>query len=829
MSNSSFPPPYFCLLVILTLSSLSHSLLYQGCSNNEQLCDPEEVCLPDGLFGQCYSEASPVTPLILEKPLTRNQQQLLRYELARLASNKLDWSDGRSQCVLAYFKLSIAYELDYDTEFCVVRNANNIWALVEKVQGMLSNDEQLQLGGLQVAEEEIPFTEELPMNAQEALIVDENTGVAVPVILMEEDVLEDDNAIDEAQPVVMQENTEDNNKKNQTNTKPQKNTEKRSTEEKAATAKSNGNQMPPQSTQTAVEQLSIEDLDQLIDELRQSLDLGDIQQISAPEMEEPVPLTSESNGQQMLLKKDKEKFDNSDLGLANTVHKIVKGDIQRVEGNRVYLKVAKTKLTEEELYKLINYLDIKIASPNNLYFDEFQYENGQLSFRISRLDAFRKKNAKRVESAGGVAQAVYKRRKDIQTLSGVQVDETGIGSGSDVVPVERSGRDTLFFPIIAICAFTITSLLTVLAVQFVKNRRRSSFKYDIPPMVDGMENGKASTLYEDLCRQRMSIQEVTPGNRGTASKTSSTSSRPDESVLQSCALDISSGHVILSFLQEYLEHPEKITEQWSSLSDYTNNNGQTRIALKDENHEKNYDSSVVPYDDSLIVLQNTDDLTNTSGYINASGIHDSDMRQVAYIATQSPMDNTVTEFWQMVWEQGVALIVNLCDQTDLDEGRSSRYWPEEGCVAHGNFEIHLVSEHIWSEDYVVRSFYLKNRTTNETRTVTQFHFLTWPENGCPASNKSLVEFRRKVNKSYRGRASPVLVHCTNGAGRTGTYCLIDIVANRICKGVKELNIAGSLEHLRDQRMGMVSNAEQYKMVFSCVADEVTSLLKTLPQ
>lgn len=101
-----------------------------------------------------------------------------------------------------------------------------------------------------------------------------------------------------------------------------------------------------------------------------------------------------------------------------------------------------------------------------------------------------------------------------------------------------------------------------------------------------------------------------------------------------------------------------------------------------------------------------------------------------------------------------------------------------------------------------------------------------------------------MNKSYRGRASPVLVHCTNGAGRTGTYCLIDVVANRICKGtislqlrtlrqpfigVKELNIAGSLEHLRDQRMAMVSNEEQYKMVFSCVANEVTSLLKTLPQ
>lgn len=92
----------------------------------------------------------------------------------------------------------------------------------------------------------------------------------------------------------------------------------------------------------------------------------------------------------------------------------------------------------------------------------------------------------------------------------------------------------------------------------------------------------------------------------------------------------------------------------------------------------------------------------------------------------------------------------------------------------------------------------------------------------------------------------MLVHCTNGSGRTGTYCLIDMVINRILKGcllffllflikakkknvlgVKELNIAGSLEHMRDQRMKMVENEEQYKLVFQCVAEEVSMLLENL--
>ena len=72
-----------------------------------------------------------------------------------------------------------------------------------------------------------------------------------------------------------------------------------------------------------------------------------------------------------------------------------------------------------------------------------------------------------------------------------------------------------------------------------------------------------------------------------------------------------------------------------------------------------------------------------------------------------------------------------------------------------HFKVHLVSEHVWCEDYLVRSVYLKNTRTGETRTVTQFHFRSWPAHGVPSSTKALLEFRRKVNKSYRGRSCPI--------------------------------------------------------------------------
>ncbi len=145
------------------------------------------------------------------------------------------------------------------------------------------------------------------------------------------------------------------------------------------------------------------------------------------------------------------------------------------------------------------------------------------------------------------------------------------------------------------------------------------------------------------------------------------------------------------------------------------------------------------------------------------------------------------------------VIVMLTELSENGHQFCHRYWPEEGSEQYHIFEVHLVSEHVWCADYLVRSVYLKNTRSGETRTVTQFHFRSWPAHGAPASTRALLEFRRKVNKSYRGRSCPVLVHCSDGVGRSGTYVLIDMVLNRMAKGCKEIDIAATLEHVRDQR------------------------------
>ncbi|VDD83060.1 unnamed protein product [Mesocestoides corti] len=231
-----------------------------------------------------------------------------------------------------------------------------------------------------------------------------------------------------------------------------------------------------------------------------------------------------------------------------------------------------------------------------------------------------------------------------------------------------------------------------------------------------------------------------------------------------------------------------------------------------------------------------------NGYINASLMYDHDPRNPSYIAAETPLLGTVTDFWQMVWEQFAVVVVCLEPESSLkqvtedpfnitypeggDVVSQARYWPPEGSMTFGKFEVRLVSEHRTCSDYITRSFYLKERDTGETRTVTQFHFLSWASDTPSCDAKTLLEFRRKVNKSFRAKNSPVVVHCRDGSSKTGTYLLLDLVLSRINKGVKELDVAASLEHLRDQRQGMIQTKGQFEFVLAAIAEEVNMMLNS---
>ncbi|CAH1789996.1 unnamed protein product [Owenia fusiformis] len=445
-------------------------------------------------------------------------------------------------------------------------------------------------------------------------------------------------------------------------------------------------------------------------------------------------------------------------------------------------------------------------------------------------------------NASIIASQAMAHKGDLLEKSGLDVQETGLGQKEAQINMADHDQST---PKYFVLTFVISGciagvVIAVVVIYLIKRHTRSREKLQQLSATPAGTEG-TSKDYSDLCRQHMQtkasekpeplhvatrIGSVGDKPENSPSSRSSTSSWSEEPVISN--MDISTGHIVLSYMEDHLKNKDRLDSEWEGLCRYEAEPNSCDVAKEETNQSKNRYADVLPYDHSRVVLNTATNIAD-SDYINASSITDHDPRNPAYIATQGPLPHTVADFWQMVWEQGSVVIVMLGKMTDNGVAYCHRYWPEEGSDLYHIYEVHLVSEHIWCDDYLVRSFYLKNLQTNETRTVTQFHFLSWPDNGIPSSAKALLDFRRKVNKSYRGRSCPIVVHCSDGMGRTGTYSLIDMVLNRMAKGAKEIDIAATLEHIRDQRMSMVKTKEQFEFVLSAVAEEVHAILKALPQ
>ncbi|XP_050418633.2 receptor-type tyrosine-protein phosphatase N2 [Patella vulgata] len=462
--------------------------------------------------------------------------------------------------------------------------------------------------------------------------------------------------------------------------------------------------------------------------------------------------------------------------------------------------------------------------------DEIQTSVNKITFRVQPNPKF---NASMVAAEADDEKII----EQLQQATGLKITKAGIGKNTNQVELKKDENKYVVLTFILVgCIAGI--LLAVVVIYLIKRQSRSKEK--LAELADNAEGNEASKDYQDLCRQRMQskssekpeplhaasrIGSVSDQVRSPSSR-SSTSSWSEEPVPSN--MDISTGHIVLSYMEDHLNNQDRLDTEWEALSGYEAEPSSTKVATDASNMRKNRYGDILPYDHSRVVLSSAANVSN-SDYINANFITDHDPRNPAFIVTQSPLPHTVADFWQMVWEQGSVVIVMLTKLTENGTAMCHRYWPEEGSDLYHIYEVHLVSEHIWCDDYLVRSFYLKNLQTNETRTVTQFHFLTWPNLGVPGSIKALLDYRRKVNKSFRGRSCPIVVHCSDGCDRSGTYILIDMVLNRMAKGAKEIDMAATLEHIRDQRMSMVKTKEQFQFALASVAEEVHAILKALPQ
>ncbi|XP_058650348.1 solute carrier organic anion transporter family member 5A1b isoform X3 [Onychostoma macrolepis] len=456
-------------------------------------------------------------------------------------------------------------------------------------------------------------------------------------------------------------------------------------------------------------------------------------------------------------------------------------------------------------------------------------------------------NAQNITTAD-VANVAVHRKDELEKEAEVKIVEAGVTDRSKLnqIPTKYSRSESLKFLILTVISIIcITGVLLASSVVYcLRHRSHHKLKEKLTNLGSDPATDATAT-YQELCRQRMAVKppvekpdpihssrinsvssQLSDGPMPSPSARTSTSSWSEEPAHSN--MDISTGHMILAYMEDHLKNKNRLESEWEALCAYQAEPNATTIGQRDGNVKKNRASTVIAYDHCRITLKAENNQGN-SDYINASPIMDHDPRNPAYIATQGPLPSTVADFWQMVWESGCVVIVMLTPLTENGVKQCYHYWPDEGSNLYHIYEVNLVSEHVWCEDFLVRSFYLKNMQTNETRTVTQFHYHTWLNDQTPETSQTLLDFRRKVNKCYRGRSCPVIVHCSDGSGRTGTYILIDMVLNKMAKGAKEIDIAATLEHLRDQRPGMVQTKDQFEFALTTVAEEVNAILKVLPQ
>ncbi|XP_013862912.1 receptor-type tyrosine-protein phosphatase F isoform X6 [Austrofundulus limnaeus] len=235
------------------------------------------------------------------------------------------------------------------------------------------------------------------------------------------------------------------------------------------------------------------------------------------------------------------------------------------------------------------------------------------------------------------------------------------------------------------------------------------------------------------------------------------------------------------------------------------------------NKPKNRYANVIAYDHSRVVLTSVDAVPG-SDYINANYI-DGYRKQNAYIATQGPLPETLTDFWRMVWEQRSNTIVMMTRLEEKSRVKCDQYWPSRGTETYGMIQVTMLDT-VELATYSVRTFALYKNGSSEKREVRQFQFMAWPDHGVPEYPTPILAFLRRVKACNPPDAGPMVVHCSAGVGRTGCFIVIDAMLERM-KHEKTVDIYGHVTCMRSQRNYMVQTEDQYIFIHEALLEAAT--------
>lgn len=258
-------------------------------------------------------------------------------------------------------------------------------------------------------------------------------------------------------------------------------------------------------------------------------------------------------------------------------------------------------------------------------------------------------------------------------------------------------------------------------------------------------------------------------------------------------------------------------------------------------------SDTHPYDYNRVKLQSPISLGDyklpssyLKNYVNASHVklNVSNGEQCTYIVAQGPLVHTVPSYWQMVLEQDVAAIVMLSALSERGIQKCAQYLPSDTIGAetrYGQYTVTLLDVSILDDNLerrrvqVVNTLHSDDDGSVASKVVDHYYLKAWVDHGVPLSSAPIHQLSDMLQDTVPIEKA-ILVHCSAGIGRSGVFCVLDVLNRRLRHLAKLSPSAKDVVHavdvqrlvyeLRKQRGGMVQTLEQYAFCYAAASEIV---------